>query len=273
MPAVSNLVRAENLAIRLVTELIVFACKQAYASLFGGLLLAFMLFTRFVELPLLDRYDYIFLFAILTQIVLIVARLETRREVMVIFGFHVVATVMEIFKTSEAIGSWNYPEHAYFAIFGVPLFAGFMYSAVGSYIARAWKILKLRFTDYPPLVHTYVLAGLVYLNFFTHHFVFDIRYFLVAYAVILFRNTRVWFTVLSERHMPLLLGFLLISFFIWIAENVATFANVWLYPSQELLWTPVSLNKLVAWFLLMIISFVLVSLLYRRTIRTEDRAA
>ncbi len=43
--------------------------------------------------------------------------------------------------------------------------------------------------------------------------------------------------------MPLLLGFALVSFFVWIAENVATFANVWLYPSQHDGWTYVSPNK------------------------------
>ena len=64
--------------------------------------------------------------------------------------------------------------------------------------------------------------------------------------------------------MPLLVGFALIAVFIWIAENMATFAGVWVYPSQRSAWTLVSPNKLVAWFLLMIVSFVLVSLLHRR---------
>ena len=253
-------------------EVTVFGLKQAYASLFGGLLLAFMLLTVMTDLPGLHRYDYIFLYALVIQILLVTLKLETPREMLVIFGFHLVATVMELFKTSEAIGSWNYPEPAWFAIWNVPLFAGFMYSAVGSYIARAWRVMDLHFEHYPKLIHTYGLALLIYANFFTHHFVTDIRYLLVIYAAVIFRRTQVYFTVLSQRSMPLLVGFALVSFFVWIAENVATFANVWLYPSQSNGWTLVSMNKMGAWFLLMIVSFVLVSLLYRRQLQSRARA-
>ena len=251
-------------------ELIVFGLKQANAALFGGLLLAFMLLTTVVEMPWLYRYDVIFIYAVVIQIFLVASGLETSREMAVIFGFHLIATLMEIYKTSELIGSWNYPEPAVIAIWNVPLFAGFMYSAVGSYIARAWKILDLRFANYPPLIHTYILAVLIYANFFTHHFIIDIRYALVAYAAIIFWNTHVRFTALTSHSMPLLLGFSLVSLFVWIAENVATFANVWLYPSQQAGWTVVSPNKLGAWFLLMIVSFVLVSLLHRRQLRAAS---
>ena len=249
-----------------IKELFVFGIKQANAALFGGLLLAFMLLTTLVDLPWFYRYDYIFVFAVLIQIVLVALGLETRREMIVIFGFHLVATLMEFYKTSELIGSWNYPEQATIAIWNVPLFAGFMYSAVGSYLARAWKLQQLRFENYPHLIHTYLLAALIYVNFFTHHFLWDLRYVLVIYAAIIFWRTQVYFTVIAERRMPLLLGFTLVSFFVWIAENIATYANVWLYPSQHGGWTLVSPNKFGAWFLLMIVSFVLVSLLYRRTL-------
>ena len=131
-------------------ELIVFGLKQANAALFGGLLLAFMLLTTIVEMPWLYRYDVIFIYAVVIQIFLVASGLETSREMAVIFGFHLIATLMEIYKTSELIGSWNYPEPAVIAIWNVPLFAGFMYSAVGSYIARAWKILDLRFANPNP---------------------------------------------------------------------------------------------------------------------------
>jgi uncharacterized membrane protein YoaT (DUF817 family) len=62
--------------------------------------------------------------------------------------------------------------------------------------------------------------------------------------------------------MPLLLGFFLVALFIWFAENIATFSNAWLYPDQKDGWSMVSPHKLVAWYLLMIISFVLVSLVH-----------
>ena len=63
--------------------------------------------------------------------------------------------------------------------------------------------------------------------------------------------------------MPLVVGFFLVAFFIWIAENVATFGNVWLYPTQQNAWHLVSVQKILAWYLLMLISFVLVSLVNR----------
>ena len=63
--------------------------------------------------------------------------------------------------------------------------------------------------------------------------------------------------------MPLVIGFLLVALFIWFAENIGTFARAWSYPGQEHVWQPVSLSKLGSWYLLMIISFVLVALVHR----------
>jgi len=36
-------------------------------------------------------------------------------------------------------------------IMGVPLFSGFMYACVGSYMARVWRIFDFRFDRFPPL--------------------------------------------------------------------------------------------------------------------------
>ena len=52
----------------------------------------------------------------------------------------------------------------------------------------------------------------------------------------------------------------MVALFIWFAENIATFAKAWNYPGQEDGWEMVSLAKLGSWYLLMLISFVLVSL-------------
>ncbi|MEM9838271.1 MAG: DUF817 family protein, partial [Pseudomonadota bacterium] len=66
------------------------------------------------------------------------------------------------------------------------------------------------------------------------------------------------------RHqMPLLLGFALVALFIFIAENAGTLAGAWIYPDQEGGWRPVSWQKWPAWFLLMILSWVLVTLVHR----------
>ena len=66
-----------------------------------------------------------------------------------------------------------------------------------------------------------------------------------------------------HRRMPLLFGWLLVALFIWFAENIGTFAHAWSYPSQQGGWHMVPLSKLGAWYLLMIISFTLVSLVHK----------
>ena len=66
-----------------------------------------------------------------------------------------------------------------------------------------------------------------------------------------------------HRRMPLLLGFGLVAVFIWLAENIGTFTAAWMYPNQRFGWSLVSLGKLGAWFLLMIVSYALVALLNR----------
>ena len=87
---------------------------------------------------------------------------------------------------------------------------------------------------------------------------------LFVLSAILFARTWVAFTPdRTPRRMPLLLGFALVALFIWIAENVGTFTAAWRYPGQEGAWRPVSLGKLGAWYLLMLLSFVLVSLVHR----------
>jgi uncharacterized membrane protein YoaT (DUF817 family) len=60
--------------------------------------------------------------------------------------------------------------------------------------------------------------------------------------------------------MPFLLGFTLIALFIWLAENIGTFTRTWLYPNQMQGWELVSISKLGAWFLLTIMSYVMVTL-------------
>ena len=195
--------------------------------------------------------------ALATQFAFLLLRLETREEAAVIFLFHVTGTVMEIFKT--AMGSWVYPEPSLLRIAGVPLFTGFMYACVGSYIARAWRLFEFRFTAHPPLWAISLLACGVYVNFFTHHFVTDMRVALFMFAALLFGRCWVHFRVWRVyRRMPLLLGFCLVALFIWFAENMGTFSRAWIYPSQAAGWTPVSTAKFGSWLLLMLISYVMV---------------
>lgn len=240
-------------------EFVLFGFKQAWACLFGGMLLFLLLATHLFypgDAPL-HRYDFLTIAAIAIQAGMLAFRLETLAEAKVILVFHVVGTVMELFKT--AVGSWVYPEASLLHIGAVPLFSGFMYAAVGSYIARVWRIFDLRYSHYPPRWATWLLAAAVYVNFFAHHWTVDIRWLLFAATLLLFVRTRVYFRNWRVyRSMPLLIGFLLVALFIWFAENIATFAQAWNYPGQEDGWEMVSLSKLGSWYLLMIISFVLV---------------
>ncbi|MBH5322641.1 DUF817 domain-containing protein [Aurantiacibacter sediminis] len=245
-------------------EFFLFGFKQAWACLFGGLMLALLMATHlfYPDDAALHRYDFLTLAALAIQIAMLVFRLETWDEAKVILAFHVVGTVMEIFKT--AVGSWVYPEEAFLRIGGVPLFSGFMYAAVGSYIARVWRIFDFRYTHYPSKWLSWLTAIAIYLNFFAHHYLPDVRYFLFGAITLLFWRTRVYFTPWrTPRWMPLLIGWLLVALFIWFAENIATFANAWAYPDQEEGWQMVSLAKLGSWYLLMYISFVLVAVVAR----------
>ncbi len=62
--------------------------------------------------------------------------------------------------------------------------------------------------------------------------------------------------------MPLVLGLTLIALFIWLAENIGTYAGVWLYPHQVHAWHPVGIEKIGSWLLLMVISFIMIDLLH-----------
>ncbi len=120
--------------------------------------------------------------------------------------FHSVALGMEIFKTHPSIGSWSYPGEAYFMIFGVPLFAGFMYSAVGSYIARVWRIFAFRFENYPKKIYTILIAVIIYINFFTHHFIWDMRYIIIIAVLFTFGRTQIHYRP-STRYYSMNLAF------------------------------------------------------------------
>jgi len=251
-------------------EFVTFGIKQAWACLFGALMLAILVLTFlfYPEDAALPRYDLITLFAITIQVLLLLLRLETLEEARIILLFHIVGTVMEVFKTQ--VGSWVYPEFSYLNIMGVPMFSGFMYTSVGSYIARVWRIFDFQFDRFPALKWQVLLAVLIYINFFTHHYVADIRWALFIASFGLYGIGVIWFKA-DEKHrwMPLLLGMFLFSLFIWFAENIGTYAKAWTYPNQKEGWHMVSFSKLGAWYLLMIISFVLVACVHKPTERVH----
>lgn len=245
-------------------EFLLFGLKEAWACLFGGTMLALLVGTHLfypAHAPL-ARYDFLVLAALAVQALLLGLKLEHWAEARVIFIFHVVGTVMELFKTAH--GSWIYPEASVLRLGQVPLFSGFMYACVGSYIARATRILDLRISHYPPSWSLWLLTILAYANFFTHHYAPDIRWGLFAMSAVMFWRSKFWIKPDRKwRTLPVLPGFVLTAVFIWIAENLGTFAGAWTYPSQHRHWQLVSFEKVGSWYLLMLLSFVLVTLVHR----------
>ena len=249
---------------RALTEFLVFGIKQAWACLFGGLMLAGLFISDLIWQPdwALARYDALVFYAVGLQLAFIASGLERPREALVILIFHIVGTAMELFKTAS--GSWAYPEESLLRIGNVPLFSGFLYAAVGSYFARVTRVFDFRFTAYPRRRWTLLIAVAAYLNFFTHHYLPDLRWVLFGAAVLVFGQTVVHYSVWRWQHrMPLLLGFALVALFIWFAENIGTLAGAWIYPDQAGVWRPVSISKFGAWFLLMMLSWVLVTVIHR----------
>jgi len=241
-------------------EFLFFGVKEARACLFAGLF-----FVAVFAIPRsgvfgIPRYDVLLIIALLIQAVMVWAKLETVDELKAITLFHIVGFALEVFKTSSAIQSWSYPDFAYTKVLGVPLFSGFMYAAVGSYMIQAWRLLDLRIDHHPPYWMAWIVAVLVYANFFTHHFIGDYRWYIAALALGLYARSVVIFRPMDrERRMPLVVSFVLIGFFIWLAENISTFFSVWQYPDQLGAWSVVHVAKWSSWSLLVIMTFTIVA--------------
>lgn len=243
-------------------EFLIFGIKQAHAAMFAGSFFVLLFLSNHIPLFGLARYDFLFLSAIAIQAFLYFSKLETKDEVKVIFMFHIIGLVLELYKTSPGVGSWSYPEDGFLKIATVPLYSGFMYAAIGSYISQAWKIFRLELTNYKHYLMSVFLCSLIYINFFSNHYIYDFRLFLIVAVFIFFWKTKVYFTVTNVRRwMPMNLAFLLIAFFIWVAENISTYFGAWQYPNQVHAWNVVSTSKITSWFLMVIISFILVAYL------------
>ncbi|MDP1862980.1 MAG: DUF817 domain-containing protein [Thiobacillus sp.] len=255
-PAKPNLVGTA----RFVTEFLYFGIKEARACLFAGLFFAAVFFVPRTGLLGVPRYDALLIIALAIQAWMVWIKFETLDELKAISLFHAVGFALEVFKTSGGIQSWAYPDFAYTKVFGVPLFSGFMYAAVGSYIIQAWRLLDLRVKHHPPYWMAALVAALIYANFFTHHYITDYRWYLAACALGLYARATVIFKPFDrERSMPLYLAFVLIGFFVWLAENLSTFFGIWQYPNQLGAWSAVHLGKWSSWSLLVIMTFTIVA--------------
>ncbi len=241
-------------------QLIYFGLEQAKSCFFPVVIFLTLAMTKIIEVPFIFRYDLILLVCLGTQVLMVIFKRETLDEVKVIAVFHLIGLALELYKVH--MGSWSYPEKALTKVWGVPLYSGFMYASVASYMCQVWRRLKLKLTNWPSTWIVSILSVAIYLNFFTHHFIYDFRWLLKLFTFLIFYRTFVYFTVNKHTYrMPLALSFVLIGFFIWIAENIATFFGAWQYPDQQKQWTMVHISKISSWLLLVIVSFLIVALL------------
>jgi len=241
-------------------QLVYFGWIQALSCVFPVVIFASLAITQIMSLPMLPRYDWLLIICLFMQWWMVYSGLETKDELKVITLFHLIGLGLELFKVH--MGSWSYPEEGYSKLLGVPLYSGFMYASVASYLCQAWRRMNVVLVKWPPFFIVVSLAFAIYLNFFTHHFWLDIRWWLSGLVILVFWNSWVTYEVNGKCYrMPIALSFVLIGFFIWIAENIATFFGAWQYPNQTHTWSLVHLGKVSSWLLLVIVSFLIVATL------------
>jgi uncharacterized membrane protein YoaT (DUF817 family) len=235
------------------------------AVVFPVLIFGLLALTKLIPMPNLFgfqvyRYDLIFLACVLIQWLMWRTSLETLDELRVIGVFHVLGLLLEIFKTH--MGSWAYPEFGYLKISNVPLYSGFMYASVASFMIQCWRLMHFRLEHWHSRFVPWILTLAIYINFFSHHLLPDARWVLIGSVVYVFWHTKVFFRLRKVQYqMPLVLAFGLIGWLIWLAENIATYFNAWQYPSQKGAWHMVDSSKLSSWCLLVIVSFIVVAAL------------
>ncbi len=271
MNSLSGVNSAMNRKVRnAFTQLLHFGYHQAMSCIFPVAIFGTLALSGAVNLPFIHRYDAILLVLLTVQYLMYRSGLETMDEIKVICVFHIIGLLLEIYKVS--MGSWAYPEPGFSKIFGVPLYSGFMYASVASFMCQIWRRLSMDMTGWPGLLPAGLLGGAIYLNFFTHHFIPDFRWWLTGLVLILFWRTWILYRVRNVTYrMPLTLAFVIVGFFIWLAENIATFFNAWKYPDQHQTWQMVGFGKISSWFLLVIISVIIVAQLKHVKAGRADR--
>lgn len=213
------------------------------------------------HLPMpLARYDFLLLWCLGMQGLMIASGRERGREIAIVAAFHLLGLGLEAYKVRH--GSWAYPEPALTKTLDVPLYSGFMYASVASYMLQAKRVMRLEFEGMPP---RWVLAlGLVaiYANFLLARLFGDVRWWIVLLLVLALWRARAVFDYGTGRaRMPLILSLALIGLFVFFAENVCTALGAWVYPHQAAGWRPVEAGKIVSWILMSTVAFLAITLM------------
>lgn len=182
------------LSMKSIMQFLHFGYHQAMSCLFPVAIFGTLALSSLVDWPIIHRYDAILLILVAVQYLMYRGGLETIDEVKVIGLFHIIGLMLEMYKVH--MGSWSYPEPGLTKLLGVPLYSGFMYASVASFMCQIWRRLGMDMTGWPGLIP---------------------------------------------------------------AENITTFFNAWKYPDQHAAWKLVSFSKISSWFLLVIISVIIVA--------------
>jgi uncharacterized membrane protein YoaT (DUF817 family) len=208
----------------LMWECLYFCLKHARAGLFAGLFFIPFFITPTTGMLSIARDDILFGLAIGIQIWMHKTKLQSNHELKMVILFYVLGFILEYFKLKTATGIETLAHTSWSNINGVPLFVGFIYAALSSYMMQAWRLFTLRIRHYPPYWMAITLAGLSYLHFFSQH---DYVAYFTACAVGLYGPSLILFKSHSrERQAPLLLSAILIGGFIYLANSICHFYSL-----------------------------------------------
>lgn len=203
----------------------------------------------------LQRYDLLLIGCVGVQGFLLILRQETLRDLAATGTFHALGLAFEMYKVT--MGAWSYPEPAVAKVLDVPLYSGFLYASVGSFLIHASRRFRADWQRLPRARWTILLAVAVYLSFFLPPAVINLRWVAVGSLTLVLFSSRLWFVNTGRRRwLPLPVLLLFLGHGLWGAENLATFLGAWLYPTQSGGWRPVELSKVGAWFLLSFVAIV-----------------
>lgn len=235
-------------------EFFAFFLKQVRSSIFALFIFLMLAISHFV--PTIPRYDFLLISCLALQTYMVKSGMESRKELGIVCGFHVVGLMLELYKVRH--GSWTYPEFAFSKVGGVPLYSGFMYASVASYILQATRVFNLQFHKMPKTYWAGFCIFLVYLQFFAGAVIGDQRLIVSLVLTGLFWPAKVNFDCrLRTFTMPLTFAFFLIGSCIYAGENIATFLGAWAYPHQLDGWELVHPTKIVSWTLMATVGFVM----------------
>ncbi len=130
---------SNKLYTRPLIEFLCFGLKQLVGISFGLCLVIGFLFTVGNDY----RYDILFIYALVIQVLLYKVGFESKRDILVVTICYLIGLSMELIEVSIN-HSWAYTCNDIFYIASVPIFTGFMYASVGSYMAKEFKLLKLK---------------------------------------------------------------------------------------------------------------------------------